>query len=137
MSTNQSLKTVSTQLPPLMQGTRSWTKLFRTSPSSMARKLSRGWVKLLIWRSNRSQPAPSRSTSLLELGGIPYGRISEIYGPESSGKSTLCQFILASVQRKWQIAAYIDLIIFTGKLVGNYETSIRVPGRHPLWEVHY
>src|SRR5437588_9414171 len=36
----------------------------------------------------------------LGTGGIPRGRITEIYGPESSGKTTLCQHIIASAQRR-------------------------------------
>lgn len=44
----------------------------------------------------------------LGVGGIPRGRIIEIYGPESSGKSTLAQHIVAETQKKGGIAAYID-----------------------------
>ncbi len=42
------------------------------------------------------------------VGGIPRGRISEIYGPESSGKTTLCLHIIANAQRKGGVAAFID-----------------------------
>ena len=42
------------------------------------------------------------------IGGIPRGRISEIYGPESSGKTTLCLHIIANAQRQGGIAAFID-----------------------------
>jgi recombination protein RecA len=42
------------------------------------------------------------------IGGIPRGRISEIYGPESSGKTTLCLHIIANAQRLGGIAAFID-----------------------------
>jgi len=42
------------------------------------------------------------------IGGIPRGRISEIYGPESSGKTTLCLHVIANAQRKGGIAAFID-----------------------------
>jgi recombination protein RecA len=45
----------------------------------------------------------------LGVGGIPRGRISEIYGPESSGKTTICQHIVAQAQRKGGTAAYIDM----------------------------
>jgi recombination protein RecA len=41
-------------------------------------------------------------------GGAPRGRITEIYGPESSGKTTLCLHIVANAQRAGGIAAYID-----------------------------
>ena len=42
------------------------------------------------------------------VGGIPRGRISEIYGPESSGKTTLCLHVVANAQRLGGVAAFID-----------------------------
>ncbi len=44
----------------------------------------------------------------LGIGGVPRGRIIEIYGPESSGKTTLAQHIVAECQKKGGIAAFID-----------------------------
>ncbi|NGX56537.1 MAG: Protein RecA [Candidatus Anoxychlamydiales bacterium] len=44
----------------------------------------------------------------LGIGGIPRGRVIEIYGPESSGKSTLATHIVANAQKNGGIAAYID-----------------------------
>ena len=44
----------------------------------------------------------------LGIGGIPRGRIIEIYGPESSGKTTLAQHIVAECQKKGGIAAFVD-----------------------------
>ena len=44
----------------------------------------------------------------LGIGGVPRGRIIEIYGPESSGKTTLAQHIIAEAQKKGGIAAFID-----------------------------
>lgn len=44
----------------------------------------------------------------LGIGGVPRGRVVEIYGPESSGKSTLALHIVANAQRNGGIAAYID-----------------------------
>ncbi len=55
---------------------------------------------------------PTGSLSLdiaLGVGGVPRGRITEIYGPESSGKTTICQHIVAESQRRGGIAAYIDM----------------------------
>jgi len=55
---------------------------------------------------------PTGSLSLdiaLGVGGIPRGRIAEIYGPEASGKTTLCQHIVAEAQRLGGTAAYIDM----------------------------
>jgi recombination protein RecA len=42
------------------------------------------------------------------IGGIPRGRISEIYGPESSGKTTICLHVIANAQKDGGIAAFID-----------------------------
>lgn len=44
----------------------------------------------------------------LGIGGVPKGRIVEIYGPESSGKSTLATHIVANAQKNGGVAAYID-----------------------------
>ena len=44
----------------------------------------------------------------LGIGGVPRGRIIEIYGPESSGKTTLAQHIVAECQKRGGIAAYVD-----------------------------
>ncbi|OGL61849.1 recombinase RecA [Candidatus Uhrbacteria bacterium RIFCSPHIGHO2_02_FULL_47_44] len=44
----------------------------------------------------------------LGVGGVPRGRIIEVYGPESSGKSTLAQHIVAEVQKLGGLAAYVD-----------------------------
>jgi len=55
---------------------------------------------------------PTGSLSLdiaLGVGGIPRGRITEIYGPESSGKTTLCQHIIAEAQKMGGVAAFIDM----------------------------
>ncbi len=45
----------------------------------------------------------------LGVGGVPRGRVTEIYGPESAGKTTLCQHIVAEAQKRGGIAAYIDM----------------------------
>jgi recombination protein RecA len=42
------------------------------------------------------------------VGGIPRGRVTEIYGPESSGKTTLCLHVVANSQRSGGVAAFID-----------------------------
>ena len=45
----------------------------------------------------------------LGIGGVPRGRITEIFGPESSGKTTLAQHIIAEAQRMGGVAAFIDV----------------------------
>ena len=44
----------------------------------------------------------------LGIGGLPRGRVVEIYGPESSGKTTLCLQVVAEIQKAGGVAAYID-----------------------------
>jgi recombination protein RecA len=44
----------------------------------------------------------------LGIGGIPRGRVTEVYGPESSGKTTLCLHVIAEAQKKGGLAAFID-----------------------------
>src|SRR5205823_356230 len=45
----------------------------------------------------------------LGVGGLPLGRIVEIYGPESSGKTTFCLSVIAEAQKKGGLAAFIDV----------------------------
>ncbi len=55
---------------------------------------------------------PTGSLSLdlaLGVGGIPRGRITEIYGPESSGKTTICQHIVAEAQKLGGTCAFVDM----------------------------
>ncbi|HMK33748.1 MAG TPA: recombinase RecA [Desulfomonilaceae bacterium] len=68
---------------------------------------------------------PSGSLGLdiaIGVGGIPQGRITEIFGPESSGKTTLCLHIIAEAQKRGGMAAFVDaehaLDILYGKKLG-------------------
>ena len=59
----------------------------------------------------RVDAIPTGAISLdlvLGVGGIPRGRVTEIYGPESSGKTTLCQHVIASAQRLGGVCAIVD-----------------------------
>src|SRR6478672_7211710 len=59
----------------------------------------------------QTEAFPTGSLSLdiaLGVGGVPRGRITEIYGPESSGKTTICQHIIAEAQRMGGVAAFVD-----------------------------
>jgi recombination protein RecA len=58
------------------------------------------------------QVVPTGSLALdlaLGVGGIPRGRVTEIFGPEASGKTTLCQHIVAEAQKLGGACAYIDM----------------------------
>jgi recombination protein RecA len=60
---------------------------------------------------NDIEAIPSGALSLdyaLGIGGIPRGRVTEVYGPESSGKTTLCLHIIAEAQKLGGLAAFID-----------------------------
>lgn len=62
-------------------------------------------------RHNAIEAVPTGALSLdvaLGVGGLPRGRIIEIYGPESSGKTTLAQHVAASIQKLGGIAAIVD-----------------------------
>ena len=68
-------------------------------------------MKLGDSRHGQIESIPTGALSLdvaLGIGGIPRGRIIEIYGPESSGKTTLAQHIAAEVQKRGGIAAIVD-----------------------------
>ncbi len=68
-------------------------------------------MKLGEFKTLEVEAIPTGSISLdiaLGIGGVPKGRIIEIYGPESSGKTTLAQHIVASVQKQGGVAAFVD-----------------------------
>lgn len=63
------------------------------------------------YENNNIETVPTGSLSLdiaLGLGGVPKGRIVEIYGPESSGKTTVALHMVAEVQKRGGIAGFID-----------------------------
>ena len=81
--------------------------------SQIERQFGRGSIMRLgeISQQLHVGSIPTGSISLdlaLGIGGIPTGRITEIFGAESSGKSTLCQHIIAECQKQGGTAAYID-----------------------------
>lgn len=79
-------------------------------------KLEKTYGKGTVMRLNdkRVQDIPAISTGSLGLdialgvGGIPRGRVAEIYGPESSGKTTLSMHCIAEAQKAGGLAAFID-----------------------------
>ena len=81
--------------------------------ASIEKQFGKGSIMLLGDGSlDSSIPViPTGSPSLdiaLGIGGVPKGRISEIYGPESSGKTTLALHVVAECQKQGGVAAFID-----------------------------
>ncbi len=69
-------------------------------------------MKLGEAQSLEVEAIPTGTLSLdlaLGVGGIPRGRVTEIYGPEASGKTTICQHIVAQAQQRGGTAAFIDM----------------------------
>jgi recombination protein RecA len=80
---------------------------------SIEKQFGRGAIMKLGSRERLAiDSIPTGAISLdiaLGVGGLPKGRISEIYGPESSGKTTIAQHIIAEAQRRGGVAAFIDV----------------------------
>ncbi|MDL2266389.1 recombinase RecA [Desulfovibrio sp. OttesenSCG-928-G15] len=80
--------------------------------STIERKHGAGAIMKLSDKTHVNIPAiPTGSIGLdlaLGIGGIPRGRVSEIYGPESSGKTTLTLHIIAEAQKLGGVCAFID-----------------------------
>jgi recombination protein RecA len=80
--------------------------------SQIQRQFGKGSIMRL--GSQEAERIPVISTGALSLdialgvGGLPKGRVTEIYGPESSGKTTLALHVVAEAQRKGGTAAFID-----------------------------
>jgi recombination protein RecA len=88
-------------------------RALETTVTQIKRRFGEGAIMKLGDSSNLNVEAiPTGCLALdlaLGIGGIPRGRITEIYGPESSGKTTLCQHIIAEAQKAGGIAAFIDV----------------------------
>jgi recombination protein RecA len=80
---------------------------------AIEKQFGRGSImKLGTSEKQQVEAIPSGSIALdlaLGVGGIPRGRITEIFGPESSGKTTLCQHVLAEAQKRGGVVAFIDV----------------------------
>jgi recombination protein RecA len=80
--------------------------------SQIEKQFGKGSVMRMGERTNMGIEAISTGAMSLDLalgvGGLPKGRVVEIYGPESSGKSTLAMHVVAEAQRNGGICAYID-----------------------------
>jgi recombination protein RecA len=88
-------------------------KALELAINQIEKRFGKGSVmKLGEATASQIEAIPSGSLALdiaLGIGGIPKGRITEIFGPEASGKTTLAQHIIAEAQKKGAVAAYIDV----------------------------
>ena len=80
--------------------------------SQIEKSFGRGTIMKLSDKPQEEVPIISTGSLALDaalgVGGLPRGRIVELYGPESSGKSTLAQQIVAQAQKAGGVAAYVD-----------------------------
>ncbi len=87
-------------------------KIIEDAISSIEKTYGKGSImKLGDGIVNDIEAIPTGALSLdyaLGIGGIPRGRVTEVYGPESSGKTTLCLHVIAEAQKTGGLAAFID-----------------------------
>ena len=100
-------------------------KAIEAALAQIDKQFGKGSIMRLGSREKVDVPAiPTGSLSLdaaLGVGGMPRGRVVEIYGPESSGKTTLALHVIAEAQRRGGMAAFIDAehaldAVYAGKL---------------------
>jgi len=98
--------------PAVSAATTEREKAIEQALSQIERRFGKGAIMRLGEQAKvQIEVIPTGSVALdlaLGVGGLPRGRITEIYGPESSGKTTLCQHVIASAQRTGGYAAFID-----------------------------
>ena len=89
------------------------TKVLETTLANLTKRFGEGAVmRLGDAVALRVETIPSGSLGLdtaLGVGGMPRGRVIEIYGPESSGKTTLCLHTIAEAQKLGGVCAFIDV----------------------------
>ena len=89
------------------------TKAVDAAILAIEKQFGRGSIMKLGSKERQAvDTIPTGSIALdlaLGVGGIPRGRITEIFGPESSGKTTLCQHVLAEAQKRGGVVAFIDV----------------------------
>ncbi len=86
-------------------------KALELAIGQIEKRFGRGSIMKLGESAQKVEIIPSGSLALdmaLGVGGIPRGRITEIFGPEASGKTTLGQHIIAEAQKRGGMVAYID-----------------------------
>ncbi len=89
------------------------TSTLEKTLDSITKRFGEGTIMRLGEAHNMQvEVIPTGSLSLdiaLGVGGMPRGRVIEVYGPESSGKTTLCQHVIAEAQKRGGVCAFIDM----------------------------
>jgi recombination protein RecA len=103
---------VATQTPATKNGDGERSRAVDAAILQIEKQFGRGAIMRLGDREAQNVPAVSTGSIALDLalgvGGVPRGRITEIFGPESSGKTTLTLHAIAECQRAGGVAAFID-----------------------------
>lgn len=90
------------------------SKALELAVSAIEKQFGKGSIMRLGANESLVKDVEAISTGALSLdialgiGGLPKGRICEIYGPESSGKTTLCLSVIAQAQKKGGVVAFVD-----------------------------
>ena len=94
-------------------GSKPKDRTLETTIASLTKRFGEGAImRLGEARHMQVEVIPTGALPLdiaLGVGGVPRGRVIEIYGPESSGKTTVCQHIIAEAQQRDGICAFIDM----------------------------
>jgi len=96
-----------------MAGSNGKAKALENTIHNLNKRFGEGAIMRLGEAKNMNvEVIPTGSLPLdiaLGVGGLPRGRVIEIYGPESSGKTTLCLHVVAEAQKRGGVAAFIDV----------------------------
>ena len=95
--------------PPIEEGK---AKALDAALTDINKRYGEGTIMRLGDASLNVETIPSGSLGLdiaLGVGGLPRGRITEIYGPEASGKTTLCLTVIAQAQKRGGLCAFVDM----------------------------
>jgi recombination protein RecA len=94
-------------------GSKPKDRTLETTIASLTKRFGEGAIMRLGEAQHlQVEVIPTGSLALdiaLGVGGVPRGRVIEIYGPESSGKTTVCQHVIAEAQARGGICAFIDM----------------------------
>ncbi len=116
------------------------TKALDAAVSQIERAFGKGSI-MRLGKSQKAVEIETISTGSLGLdialgvGGLPRGRVVEIYGPESSGKTTLTLHVIAEAQKRGGVCAFIDAEhaldpVYARKLGVNLDDLLISPARH-------